>query len=562
MHRLLASAFLALTTASALAHDGTHGAELFQPGLDEAEVHGPAAEAPPTLPARPAASRIAITAEPEAQAWFGHGLDLVWGFNHAEAIRFFRAGQTADPGCAMCFWGEALALGPNINDAMADRAVRRAWEAIKRAEALAAMTSEKEQALIGALARRYGATAMASRSGLDAAWARAIGEVAARWPDDPEILVLQADALMNLQPWDYWEQDGETPKGHGAEIVAVLERALAKASDHPAALHLYIHAVEAASDPARGESAADRLARIEGATGQLLHMPAHIYTRVGRHADSIEANRKAIAADEAFLAEAGEAASPLYRFGYYPHNVHFLMVSAQMAGLGEDVIAAADRLVAITSDAVSEEIAWVQAIRTAPYTGHAQFSAPDVILALPDPGPRFPFVRGFWHYARGLAEVRAGRPEAALAEVRAIRALVETSGLGGLEEQYLPARDILALAANVVEAKMASAAGDVARAEALLREAIALEDGIGYMEPPYWYYPVSQTLGSVLLAAGRPEEAAEAFRAALAQTPRNGWALWGLAEAERAAGADPAATEALLEKAWLGDRGLLTLDRL
>jgi tetratricopeptide (TPR) repeat protein len=250
-------------------------------------------------------------------------------------------------------------------------------------------------------------------------------------------------------------------------------------------------------------------------------------------------------------------ASPLYRFGYYPHNVHFLMVSAQMAGLASDVIAAADRLVAITSDAVSEELAWVQAIRTAPYTGHAQFSEPDVILALPDPGPRFPFVRGFWHYARGLAEARAGRPEAALAEVRAIRALVETADLDGLEEQYLPARDILAVAGNVVEAKVAAAAGDVATAEA---------------PPPRgdrargWH----RLHGAALLVlsrapdarmrccwqAGRPEEAAEAFRAALAQTPRNGWALWGLAEAERATGADPAATEAALEKAWLGDRAL------
>jgi tetratricopeptide (TPR) repeat protein len=386
MHRLLTTAFVALIAAAAFAHDGRHGGELFQPGLDEAEAQGPSVGAPPSLPERPAASRLAITASSEAQAWFDHGLDLVWGFNHAEAVRFFRAGQEADPGCAMCFWGEALALGPNINDAMADAAVRPVWEAVKRAVALGVGASPKEQALIAALARRYGAEPTADRAALDEAWAGAIGNLAARWPDDPEILVLQADALMNLQPWDYWEDGGVTPKEHGGEIVAVLERALALAPDHPAALHLYIHAVEASAGPGRAEAAADRLNAVEGATGHLLHMPAHIYTRVGRHADSIEANRKAIAADKAFLAATGEAASPLY--------------------------------------------------------------------------------------------------------------------------------------------------------------------------------PVRQTLGAVLLAAGRPEEAAEAFRAALAQMPRNGWALWGLAEAERAAGADLAATEDLLEKAWLGDRGLLTLDRL
>lgn len=561
MHRFITTSILALSAAMASAHDGPHGAGHFHTGDEHAE-HATGADASPLLPARPAASRLAITADPAARAWFDHGLDLVWGFNHAEAVRFFRAAQEADPACAMCFWGEALALGPNINDAMADDAIRPAWAAILRARQLAGGVTDKERALIEALAARYGANAMAGRAALDLAWAKAMGEVALRWPDDPEILVLQADALMNLQPWDYWEADGLTPKGEGGAIVAVLEQALELAPDHVAALHLYIHAVEASAIPTLAEAAADRLRELDVATGHLVHMPAHIYARVGRHADSMAANREAIAADEAFLAAAGDAASPLYRFGYYPHNVHYLMVSAQMAGVAEDVLSAAERLVDITSDAVSEDLAWVQAIRTAPYTGHAQFSAPEVILGLPDPGHRFPFVRGFWHYARGLAEARAGRPEAALAEARAIRELVETADMSGLEAQYLPARDVLTLAGNVVEAKVAAGAGDFEAAEALLRTAIALEDGIGYMEPPYWYYPVRQTLGAVLLADGRPEEAAEVFRAALAQVPRNGWALWGLAEAERASGVDPSETEAALERAWLGDRALLELDRL
>ena len=371
-----------------------------------------------------------------------------------------------------------------------------------------------------------------------------------------------ADALMNLQPWDYWQADKVTPKGHGAEIVATLERALALDPDHPAALHLYIHAVEASADPARAEAAADRLRGRAHGAGHLTHMPAHIYTRVGRYADAIAVNRDAIAADEAFLAAAGPAASPLYRFGYYPHNVHYLMVSAQMAGVAEDVIAAADKLVAITSDGLSQDLAWVQAIKTAPYSGHAQFSDAATILALPDPGDSFPFVKGFWHYARGLAQVRRGDLAAAEAEAAAIDRLIEIADLDALEAQYLPARDVLGIARNLVRAQAAAAQGGWSDAEALLREAIALEDGLGYMEPPYWYYPVRQTLAALWLRSGDPAAAADGFAAVLRQTPRNGWALWGLAEAQRAAGRDSSEAEAAFGKAWLGDPAILSLDRL
>ena len=551
----------------ALAHDGDHGdkrgAELFGPGVAHAAgIPVMPAGHPPLHDGLGDIAMAVTTAAPLAQAYFDQGLRLIWGFNHAEAARSFRAAQAADPGCAMCFWGEAFALGPNINDAMADEAIRPAWAAITRASELASGATAKEQALIEALAARYGANAMANRAGLDLAWAEAIGQVAARYPDDAGILVLHADALMNLRPWDYWEADGITPKDGTPEIIAALEAALALAPDHPAALHLYIHAVEASADPARAEAAADRLRGIAPAAGHLTHMPAHIYMRVGRYHDAIAVNRDAIAADEAFLAVAGEAASPLYRFGYYPHNVHYLLVSAQMAGLAADVIASADRLVEITSDGVSEALAWVQAIRTAPFSGHAQFSDPATILALPDPGDRFPFVQGFRHYARGLAQLRAGEPAAAEAEAAAIDRLIATADMGELEAQYLPARDVLAIARDLVRAKVAAAAGDFARAETLLRAAIALEAGIGYMEPPYWYYPVQQTLGAVLVQAGRPDEAIAAFEAALAQTPRNGWALWGLAEARHAAGQDAAEAEAAFRRVWLGDTAILTLDRL
>jgi tetratricopeptide (TPR) repeat protein len=257
-------------------------------------------------------------------------------------------------------------------------------------------------------------------------------------------------------------------------------------------------------------------------------MPAHIYNRVGRYADSIEANRAAIAADEAFLARAGDAASPLYRYGYAPHNVHFLLVAAQSAGLGEEAVTAAEQLADMTSDELASGYAWVQAIGTARFTVHAQFSDPATILALPEPQGGFPFVRGFRHYARGLAFVRAGDLAAAQGEREALLEIITTADLADLEAQFLPARDVLGIAQRIVGARIAEAEGQDDEALALLNEAVVIEATIPYMEPSYWYAPVHRTLGAVLLGQGRAREARDAFQVALDKAPRDAWAQWGL----------------------------------
>jgi len=559
---LTASAF----AIAASAHETTQPkTEFYKPGVaftEGAEITS-AGIRPPLYEGLGDMTMPVTTDSKEAQAYFDQGLRLTWAFNHAEARRSFQKAQQLDPNCAMCFWGEAFALGPNINDAMRDEAVVRAHDAIQRALALKDEVTAKERALIEALDRRYGANLMASRPPLDKAWAEAMGKVAKAYPDDANILVFHADALMNLQPWDLWQADGVTPKGNAAEIVATLEHALEIDPAHPAAAHLYIHAVEASAKPERAEAVADRLRGAMPAAGHLTHMPAHIYARVGRHHDSMQVNREAIAADEAFLAQAGETASPLYRYGYYPHNLHYLLVSAQMAGVREDVISSAEKLAAVTSDAVSKELAWVQAIKTAPYSAHAQFSTPDTILAQANPGDRFPFVKGFWHYARGVAFAFNGELEAAAGEVEAIELLIAEADMTGLEEQGLPARDVLGIAGHVAEARIAQARRDYGAAEHHLNEAIRLQDGISYMEPPYWYYPVRQTLGAVLLQQGRAEEAVATFDKALDEMPRNGWALWGLVQAQIAAGErNVSDLEATLAEAWLGNKALLALDRL
>jgi tetratricopeptide (TPR) repeat protein len=567
-HRALFAALLAgsALTFAASAHEtggDKRGMELFAPKADL-----PAAKAP--TKARPAlydglgTLKVPVTTKSKtAQAYFDQGFVFAWGFNHAEALRAFREAQRHDPEFAMAHWGEAYVLGPNINDAMHKEAVEPAHRAITRAMALSQQVTPKERDLIEALSHRYSAKVMEDRSALDKAWADAMQKVAQRYADDANVLSLHAEALMNLQPWDYWEADGKTPKKNGAQIVASLEKALALDPQHPGAQHLYIHAVEASTTPERAEAAADALRGATPMVGHLLHMPSHIYMRVGRHGDGIAANRQAIVADERLIQAVGDAASPLFRYGYYPHDVHFLMVSAQMAGVKDEALAAAEKLGAITSDEVSAQLAWVQAIKTASFAAHAQLSDAETILALKSPGERFPFVKGFWHYARGTALVQRGDRAKAKQEADAIGALIAKADLSGLEAQFLPAKSVLTIAKQVIEARIAQKAKDYATAEALLRQAAELQASLPYQEPPTWYYPVEQTLGAVLLQQGRAAEAAETFQAVLAKTPRNGWALWGLMQAQMAMGnAEAEATEAAFKQAWLGDSAMLTLDRL
>lgn len=552
-----------VVAAPTVAHDDARRTELFGSGVVHAETStsGTHDDVAPDEGYGDFGMRIR-TSSAEARRHFDRGIGLLWGFNHAAAVTAFRAAQAADPDCALCHWAEGYALGPNLNDGMHPENEAPALAAARRAKGLARTPREGLMAL--ALVQRYDPE-LPDRPARDAAFADAIGDVAERFATDENLQVIAADALMNLQPWDYWETDGVTPKGNGAEILATLERALELAPEHPAALHLYIHAVEASADPARAEAAADTLRGLVPAAGHLVHMPAHIYSRIGRHADSIAVNRDAIAADERYLATAGAQASPLYRFGYYPHNVHFLLVGAQNAGLADVALEAADKLAAITSDKISSEIAWVQAIRTAPYSAHAQFSDPDTILSLPAPNDAFPFVRGFRHYARGTAFVDEGALGEATGEVEALGKILTEADFSTLEEQYLPASDVLGLATHLLEGRIEAARGDWHAARHHLDEAIALEATIPYMEPVYWPTPVHRTLGAVELQADRPARAIAAFETALRQAPRDAWALWGLLQASEAAGIPAAELETLRARhaeAWLGDDALLTLGRL
>ncbi|MDX6750212.1 hypothetical protein SH611_10380 [Geminicoccaceae bacterium 1502E] len=504
-----------------------------------------------------------VTATPDAQAWFDQGLRWSYAFNHMEALRAFRKAQALDPDCAMCSWGEAFALGPNINAPMDEAAVGPAFAAAMRAQELAARSTPGEQAVIAAIVKRYATSPGADRAALDRAYADAMAEAATAFPADHAIATLYADALMNLSPWDYWESDHATPREHIAPAIAAVEKVLAENPDHSFAIHLYIHLVEASTTPGRAAPFADRLAAAMPGAGHIVHMPGHIYFRIGRYLDALESNHAAVAADEFLFEQIDDPG--LYAWSYYPHNVHFLLESARLAGDAETALEAAEKLPGVMSDEVARVLPWVEIIKAAPYFAHAQFSPPATTLALPEPGSGFPYVTAMWHYARGVAQAMAGDAAAAREEIASIEAIAKETDWSHMTDGGVPAPELLELARHLVTGRIAQAQGRFEDAVAAFDEAAALQDSLPYLEPPYWYYPVHQSLGAALLQAGHPIEAEAVFERGLLDFPNNAWSLWGLVQARKARGdeAGAAATEALFRKAWGGDaRAMPELARL
>ena len=485
------------------------------------------------------------TADPDAQRYFDQGMVLAFGFNHAESIRSFRAAQTLDPSCAMCFWGEALATGPNINVtsngkaimAPAERASARA--AIDQALALMDGVTAKEQDWIRALDQRYDGQADTPRDPLDRAWANALADMASRYPDDTTVASVYAEALMNTMPWDYWGPDGEA-KPDTQAVIASLEAVMDADPEHPLALHLYIHALEASSNAAKAEPAADRLANLVPGSGHLVHMPSHIYFRVGRYQDSALANIRAAEVDEAYIAQCN--AQGFYPALYYPHNIHFLWASATMQGQSALSLRSARRVVANVRVEQVEQFPTIQFFRTVPMLSLVRFARWKEILEEPEPYEPFAFARAIWHYGRGVARAALGDAEAARIELAAIEGLepeVDEIFMGNV----YPARDLLEIAKSLLRGEMAYRSGDAANAVLAFEEAVSLQDALPYTEPPFWYYPTRQSLGAALLASNRLAEAQAVFEEDLEQYPMNGWSMFGLAEALRRQGDETAAEQ-------------------
>jgi len=492
------------------------------------------------------------TDSPEAQRFFDQGLLLSYGFNHAEAERSFREAARLDPDCAMCYWGIALVLGPNINAPMAPEAVPKANEAIQKALELAPQAAEKERALINALAKRYAETPPKDRSPLDAAYADAMREVAKRYPEDVDIASLFAESLLDLHPWNYWTKEG-TPHPWTPEILTTLESVLDRAPEHQGALHFYIHATEASSEPQKGEAAADRLSKLVPGTSHLAHMPSHTYIRIGRYHDASLANLRALSMDQVYIAECH--AQGLYPLAYMPHNSHFLWYAATMKGRSALATEAA-RETARVDKTMFRHAAMgplMQHFSLMPLYNSVRFGKWDEILAESKPADDLLYSVGVWHYARGMAFIAKGQSEKAAAELEQLDTIAANPVV--MKQKVWDVNtvgSILGIASEVLTGELAATAGDHESAIQHLQAAVRSEDEQTYIEPPDWYYPVRQSLGAVLLEAGRPADAERVYREDLRRNPENGWSLYGLAESLRRQGKteDAARVRERFERAW------------
>ena len=478
------------------------------------------------------------TRDTDAQRYFDQGMVLAFGFNHAESIRSFRAAQTLDSDCAMCFWGEALATGPNINVTNNGKAVMTPEErasaraAIDHALTLVDGVTPKERSWILALDKRYDGQRETPRDPLDRAWADALADMVDAYPDDMTVAAVYAEALMNTMPWDYWGPSGEA-KPDTQAVIKSLERVMAAEPEHPLALHLYIHALEASSNAQKAEGAADALANLVPGSGHLVHMPSHIYFRVGRYQDAALANIRAADIDEAYIAECN--AQGFYPALYYPHNIHFLWASATMQGQSELSLKSARRVVENVRIEQVEQFPTIQFFRTVPMLSLVRFARWEEILSEPEPHAPFAFARAIWHYGRGVAYASMENKESALNELAAIERL-EPEVDEIFKGNVYPAKSLIGIAKSLLRGEISFRSGAMAAAVTSFDEAVAMQDALPYTEPPFWYYPTRQSLGAALLADGRAAEAQLVFEADLEQYPMNGWSLYGLTEALNAQG--------------------------
>lgn len=479
------------------------------------------------------------TQSAEAQKFFNQGLFFTFAFNHAEAERAFREAARLDPNCAMAHWGIALTLGPNINRPMQKSVMADAYAESQEAMRLRTACTEKEKALIEAMALRYAETPPNNRQGLDQAYADAMRLVAHQYREDVDILALFAESLMDTTPWDYWNRDG-TPKYVTKEIHRTLEYIMSKSPDHPGANHYYIHAMEE-FEPEKAEVSADHLTKSKYVSGHLVHMPSHIYVRLGRYQDANTANEGGIALDEDYIEQC--QAQGYYPALYYPHNLHFLWFGASMSGQ-KALATEAARKTAIKGAG--------QRFQVIPLYSMLRFGEWDRILTEEAPDNNHPYSKVLWQYARGMAYAKTDKLVEAKQALKRVRKLLKSRSLKKLPRGFMPFQDL----AKVCELSLA---GELAGLDKkpnekvnLLAEAVRIQDGFRYSEPPFFYAEMRQALGAALLEARRPAEAEEVYRTELARFPSNGWSLYGLKESLTAQGKteEAAKIQQEFEESW------------
>lgn len=556
--RLLGLAMLVFGIAvSAGAQTDKQGSHKHYEHSDQANEPGPGGQIAPRLQNLGSHAFPVSTQNRDAQLFMNQGLNLAYAFNHAEARRAFREAARLDGSLAMAYWGQALVLGPNINALMESSEEPQALENVQKAMSLKGTASPREQALIEALSTRYTGDAK-HRQVNDKAYAEAMRQVHQRFPDDLDIAMLYVESMMDLRPWGYWMRDGSPHEGT-AGIVALTEDVMKRNPKHPGALHMYIHLMEA-HHADRAEAAADALLPLLPAAGHMVHMPGHIYQRVGRYNDAIRSNELAVAADEDYITQC--RAQGLYPMGYYPHNIHFLWFAATYDGQSGKAIEAARKVAAKIDDQALKDVPITAGFRVVPYLALTRFGKWDEMLNEPQPTSNA-YLRGMWHYNRGLALVAKNQLGAADQELAKLNTVLKDPSLDAPLFSPNLSRTILAIGPEVLGGEIAAARGHYDKAIGMLERAVRLEDALVYTEPSEWHYPPRHALGAVLLEAGRPAEAETVYWEDLRRNRDNGWSLYGLWQALKAQKkTDQAAlVEARFRKAWQRADVTLTASR-
>ena len=499
-----------------------------------------------------------------AQKYFNQGIIFTYGFNHEEAFRSYREAARLDPDCAMAYWGMAMVLGPNINMPMDSAVVTSAYESVQKAISKLDNETQKEKDWVIALSKRYSKEKMEDRTSLDFAYADAMRELHNKYPDDVDIATMFAESLMDCHPWDYWLKDG-MPEPWTPEILSALQGVLKKDPDHMGANHLYIHSVEASKHPERGLASADVLKDLVPGAGHLVHMPAHIFIRTGKYHEGSLANQRAVKSDEKYISQCRQQG--FYPVSYYPHNYHFLWACATLEGDSKTAIDAAIRTAQIPPDSLMDccGLQTLQHFNLIPLYAYVTFGRWQDILNYPEPKDTRPYQKGIWHYALGMAFTgmnnlaEASKELASLNNLKDIK-VVDDFDIWGINS----AGSLLKIASDVLAGEIAAKKKDYNSSIAYLKNAVKLEDALRYDEPPTWFYPTRNSLGAVLIAAGKYAEAQKIYEEDLKQYPENGWALFGLHVAllKQNKITEAAAVEKRFEEAWKHSDVKLTSSRV
>ena len=519
------------------------------------EVPADAQQPAPGMPVAPRLQNLGVhifpvsTTSARARLFINQGVNLAYGFNHAEAARAFAEAARLDPTCAMAYAGQALVLGPNINAPMDAAAEPIAYELAQKAVSLKAKATPRERAFIDAIAARYTGKAD-DRKAADRAFAEAMRKVVQAFPADNDARTIYAESLMDLRPWNYWTRDG-APYAETSEIVTSLERVLAKNPNHPGALHYWIHLWEPTDTPERAEAEADRLLPLMPGAGHIVHMPAHIYMRVGRHADVVKSNQLAAKADEEYIAQCKVQGQ--YPLGYYPHNLHFIWMGATASGQSRLALDSAKRVASSIPKEALGTVPILQGFLVVPYWAMVRFAQWDEILADKGPLHESAFTRGAWRYARAMAFIARNSLPEAEAELAELNKLVADEAMKGQATFSVNSgHAIMRIAPEVIIGEIAARRKDWDKAILHLDRAVRYEDALIYQEPSDWHSPVRLNLAAVLLDAGRADEAEAVLWEDLKKNPETGWALAGLVQALKAQNKteEAAAAEERFKRAW------------